>query len=135
MSPPDASRSRGGDLGTGSGTSSTWAGPSQTTPAADWWNRPDAVRRHGASEAAELADEGWALALIRETVCDGLTDYLAARIRHALVAGVADWECHHASRRLSALEQRLDGLERAVQEARRPARKPLGDRPKRVVGR
>jgi dihydropteroate synthase len=92
------------------------------------------VREHAAKEAAQLADEGWELALIRETVRGGLADYLAARIRHALAAGVADWECSDSSRRFSALEQRLDSLERVVQEARRPARKPLGDSPKRVVG-
>jgi len=59
MSPPDAGRPRGGDPGTGSGTSSTWAGPPQITPAAGWWDRPDAVpeRFHRDGKVRDLSGD------------------------------------------------------------------------------
>jgi len=85
------------------------------------------VRDHASSEAAQLAREGWDLVGIRQTLCEGLGDYLAGRLRDAIEAGVDDWE-GDLSGRLSALERRLADLEReAAVRQTESSRQTLGD--------
>lgn len=84
------------------------------------------VQTHASEEAAQLARDGWDLATIRETISGGLSEYLTARIRDAVSAGVCAWETD-TSGRLSALEQRLAGIEREAAVRETESRQSLGD--------